>query len=320
MSAPAKNIETRASEWVIERQTAENWSAEDQARLDAWLEESLAHSIAYWRLNQCWDSTYRLSVLRSANRAEQSAAKPPRNWRTLIAVAAAFVAVAGLGAGAAFFTQHTSSYTAYDTETGGRKILTLADGSKIELNTQTQIRVAKGSHGREVWLDKGEAYFEIKHDAAHPFVVMAGAHRIVDLGTKFTVREEKNRIEVALLEGSAKVQTTGKEQKSEILTPGDVAVASADAIRVQKQSEQDLTDKLAWQRGVLVFRHVTLAEAAAEFNRYNRTQIVIADPKVAQLEIVGAFPTNDLALFARAAHRVLGVRAETQANSIVISR
>lgn len=318
MSAPAKDIEIRASEWVIERQTAENWSAEDESRLNSWLNESLAHSIAYWRLNQCWDSTYRLSVLRTANRAGQSSAKSGRNWRALIA-AAAFVAVAGLSAGAAFFSRSTSTYTAYDTETGGRKILTLADGSKIELNTQTEIRVAKGSRGREVWLDKGEAYFEIKHDAVHPFTVMAGNHRIVDLGTRFTVREEKNRIEVALLEGRAEVQSRGKAQKSQILLPGDVAIASADVIHVQKQSEQDLADKLAWQRGVLVFRHVTLAEAAAEFNRYNRMQIVIADPKVAQLEIVGAFPTNDLALFARAAHRVLGVRAETRTDSIVIS-
>ena len=69
MSVPAKDIETRASEWVIERQTTENWGAEDQARLDAWLNETMAHSIAYWRLNQCWDSTYRLSVLRGTDRS-----------------------------------------------------------------------------------------------------------------------------------------------------------------------------------------------------------------------------------------------------------
>ncbi len=287
MSVSAKDIETRASEWVIERQTTENWGAEDQARLDAWLNETMAHSIAYWRLNQCWDSTYRLSVLRGTDRSSVQTKRPARNWRAFVGIAAVIVAVAGLGVR---YLSPAASYTTYDTDTGGRKILSLADGSKIELNTQTKLRVAKGSGGRKVWLDHGEAYFEIKHDVAHPFVVMAGTHRILDLGTKFTVREEKNRIEVALLEGRAQVQSTENgERKSEILSPGDVAIASPRAIAVKRQTEQDLADRLAWQRGVLVFRHVTLADAAAEFNRYNRQQILITDPKVARLEIVALF-------------------------------
>ncbi len=58
---------------------------------------------------------------------------------------------------------------------------------------------------------------------------------------------------------------------------------------------------------MLVFRHVTLADAAAEFNRYNRQKIIVTDPVASKLEIVGAFPANDLELFGRAAHRILGV-------------
>ncbi len=72
-----------------------------------------------------------------------------------------------------------------------------------------------------------------------------------------------------------------RKPKSEILTPGDVAVASTSAMSCAAANRADLSDRLGWQRGVLVFRNMTLAEAAAEFNRYNREQIVIADPKVA---------------------------------------
>ena len=89
---------------------------------------------------------------------------------------------------------------------------------------------------------------------------------------------------------------------------------------VRKVSEQGLTDRLAWQRSVLVFRHVTLADVAAEFNRYNREKIIVADPAAAKLEIVGAFPANDLELFGRAAHRVLGVRVQTRGNALEISK
>ena len=99
------------------------------------------------------------------------------------------------------------TYTIYATDIGGRKILSLSDGSKIELNTDTSLRIAKGSGGRRVWLDKGEAYFEINHNAAWPFIVTAGTHRVTDLGTKFTMHETGNWLEVALLEGSARLQS-----------------------------------------------------------------------------------------------------------------
>src|SRR6185437_1306026 len=87
----------------------------------------------------------------------------------------------------------------YTTAIGSRELIRLADGSEIELNTDSVLRTRITREERRVWLDKGEAYFNIRHDAARPFVVMAGTHRVTDLGTKFFVRHDTDRLEVAVM-------------------------------------------------------------------------------------------------------------------------
>src|SRR6185437_10423527 len=135
---------------------------------------------------------------------------------------------------------------------------------------------------------QGEAYFRIQHDSARPFVLMVQGRRLVDLGTEFLVKTEPKRLEVALVAGRAQLDSPNDPtQEPAVLTPGDVAIATANAISVTAKSTKALSDELSWRQGVLVFKYTTLADAAAEFNRYNYKKIVIADPKIAQLTIVG---------------------------------
>jgi transmembrane sensor len=212
--------------------------------------------------------------------------------------------------------------TRYATGLGERKTLQLADGSRIELNTATTLRISRGSDHRTVWLDKGEAYFDIKHNAANPFTVFASGRRISDLGTKFSVRSDANRLKVALVEGLARIDDADGASKasSAILSPGDVAVATATSLKVVKKPEQELRDQLGWRRGMLVFVHATLADVAAEFNRYNETKIVIADPAVAQRRIGATFPSQDLEDFAVLARTSLRLHVEQRDGNIIISR
>jgi transmembrane sensor len=151
-------------------------------------------------------------------------------------------------------------------------------------------------------------------------VVNTGAQRIVDLGTKFTARRNGSLTEVSLLEGRARIETTGASAHSAILSPGDVAVASADRVSVSVRSTQDLADQLGWQRGMLVFRHTPLVQAAQAFNRYNDRKIVIAGPGIGRLTINGTFPTNAIGLFSRAAKDAFGLTVEERKGKIVISR
>ncbi len=199
----ADDIEQEAALW-IDRRDRGDWTPQDQRQLDAWLAQSMTHSIAFWRLNAAWKRTERLAALRP--RVSRSA-NP--FWREQIKTglarsAMALVVASLLGGGAFYFSR--PEQRSYATPVGGREILSLADGSQIELNTDTALRISGKSGERKVWLDRGEAYFQIKHDAAHPFMVAVSNRRVVDLGTKFSVRADAGRTEIALTEGSARVR------------------------------------------------------------------------------------------------------------------
>jgi transmembrane sensor len=306
----------QAAEW-LERKGSGEWTAADQTVLDAWLGQSWMNATAFWRLEAAWTRADRLGALRKP--ASNKAMNRPWSIPALFKIAVGIAVVAVAGAGTLEFYS-SSRIKTYATPVGGRELLTLADGSQIELNTDTVLRVATGTANREVWLDKGEAFFEIRHDAAHPFVVNTGPQRVVDLGTKFTARRNGGLTEVSLLEGRAKIETAGPMAHSAILSPGDVAVATATHVSVSAKSTQDLADRLGWQRGMLVFRHTPLAEAAENFNRYNIRKIVIAGAGVGQLTINGTFPTNATDLFSRAARDAFGLHVEERQGKTIISR
>ena len=312
----AQSVNETASAW-LERFHAGNWTEQNQAELDAWLAESSAHRAAYWRLEDAWSNASRLSALR------QPVRQPVAQRRILPILARTAAVIAVVGAAGIFAAQYSGfpETQIYATGLGGRETLALSDGSRIELNTNTVLRVATNARSRTVWLDKGEAYFEIKHDAAHPFVVFTAGHRITDLGTKFLVRQNEDRVEVALMEGSARVDSDNSAQaQSAVLKPGEVAIATAEKLSVLQRPIRKLTSELSWRQGQLMFTETTLGDAVAEFNRYNTTKLVVKDPTVARMKINGTFPTDGAEMFARVAQHILQLRAAKRGDEIVISR
>jgi transmembrane sensor len=313
----AADIESIASQW-LERRDGEGWNDAQQAELEAWLAESRAHRAAYWRLKAAWNQAERLVALKAAP-LERSPSLPRNRMRPLMfRAAAAFAVIAVVGIVARYYFVEPAPRL-YTTAVGERKTLTLGDGSLIELNTDTRLRIASGD-ARKVWLERGEAFFQIKHDEAHPFFVLAGEHRVVDLGTKFLIRQDAARTEVALMEGSARFESTAANNKSAILKPGDIAYATADAMSVTKAPERTLANALGWRHGVIIFDRTTLAEAASEMNRYNTKQIVILDPAAARLTIHGRFPSNDTNAIVNVAQDVFALRVQNRGNEILISR
>jgi transmembrane sensor len=310
-------VRAEAAEWLARRDRGP-WSEEDRTALERWLAQSLAHSTAFWRLEAAWNRADRLRAVRAdtGNRFLQAVGSriSPMLFR-----AAAAALVIGIAGTSAFYAMQPRERS-YETTVGGHETLTLGDGTKVELNTDTTVRVSQDR--RKVWLDRGEAYFDVVHDAAHPFTVMVGDHRVTDLGTKFLVRQNANRIEVSLFEGRAKLDSTAEwsRSRSATLMPGDVAVATANSLSVMKKPEKAMTSELGWRRGVLIFRHASLAEAAAEFNRYNRRKLVVEDAAAARLTIDGTFQADNIEDFTRLAQLVLGVRAEDRGSEIALMR
>ena len=115
----------------------------------------------------------------------------------------------------------------------------LEDGSQIELNTDTRLAVRhKLPRSANRLAGPGARHFSTsRHDEDHPFVVRAAGHRLTDLGTKFFVRADKSHIRVALMEGAIRLESDGsfKAQRA-TLVPGDVAIADAETLAVEKKS------------------------------------------------------------------------------------
>jgi transmembrane sensor len=307
----AGDVEARAAAWIIMRRDGDGWTDEDERTLNLWLDESWAHRVTYWRLDAVWDRADRLGVLHPSE---------PLRGRfrpMLLKIAASLAVIAVVGAGAAYLIPRPEIKT-YVTNVGGRELVSFADGTKIELNTDTVVRANMTTAQRTVWLDKGEAYFQVKHDAAHPFVVMVGRQRVTDLGTKFLIRRDADKLKVALVEG--RVRFAAAKRAETTLIRGDEAILAADSFSVAKRTTRELSNELGWRRGLLVFRHTTLADAAAEFNRYNLQKIVIGDAAAAETTIDGTFLTNDPGAFTDAAQTVFGLRVQSRGNLIVVSR
>lgn len=316
-SLDAQSIEARAAAWLIKRREHENWSEGDQTELDAWLAQSWAHATAFWRLGAAWSTADRLGVLRREH--ERRDANTPRMQRSFLLKSALGLVAATLLGVAGFRYLTDDAGRTYATALGGHQTIRLADGSAIELNTDTVLHVSVNARHRIVTLDRGEAYFQIRHDAARPFVVLAAGHRVTDIGTKFVLRRDADRVEVSLIEGSARFESAHQTQ-APLLTPGDVAVATPDLVSVTRKSAIDLTSELSWRRNLLIFHHTTLADAATEYNRYNRNKIIIANRSAARLTMNGTLPTDDVEAFVRLAQKFFDLRVERRDDEIVISR
>lgn len=144
---------------------------------------------------------------------------------------------------------------------------------------------------------KGQAFFDVKHDAARPFAVRAAGGEIVAVGTRFDVRLDPGSMRVVLVEGTVSVKSRNRAAPKTVLHAGQQLVDRAGAAPVV--SEADVDAALNWQRGFVTFDNDTLATAAAELNRYSKDQIVVADPRIAGLRVSGVFQAGDPLRFGR---------------------
>jgi transmembrane sensor len=308
----AERIEAAAADWLARRDN-DNWTAREQQAFDAWLQESTAHRIAYLRLDSAWSGADRLAEAPGVS----VVARPAFLGRySLQRIAAALALVSGAALFAALYWPPASQQN-YATAIGEHRTLALADGSRLTLNTATRVRASIAAGKRQVWLDSGEAYFDIAHDAAHPFVVQAGASRVTVLGTRFAVRRDGEVVKVAVVEGRVRVEQAGQQV---VLGANDTALADAHLIAMGRKTPAQVEQQLSWRAGRLVIDQLTLEQAAHEFNRYNRRQLVIADPALSGMVIGGSFAPENVDGFARLLQQGFGLQVESRDDKIIISR
>jgi len=337
-------IEEAASDWLARRSSG-SWSSEDQRAFDAWFNQSMRHRVSYWRLESAWESTQRLKALGAGIQSDRP--PPPGQWnlspfftqcadeeeqaaphssasanRMVRAFAASLVLAAAVGMAAWFLWPDPNRY---ETLIGATASLPMADGSKITLNTASEIKVAMSGQERRIELEQGEAFFEVAKDPSRPFVVVAGDKRVIAVGTKFSVRRDlgsADGIEVVVTEGIVRVEpVNGKgihKLAAQPLTAGTIARANRGGVMIQKKDISEAEEQLAWRSGVLIFRDSTLADAAAEFNRYNPRKMVIEDELTAGLRIMGSFRATNVDAFVRLLQQGYPVETSIDEKRIVI--
>jgi transmembrane sensor len=301
-------IHRQAERWLA-RLRASDCSVAERRDFDAWRAADIKHAETYAQTEQLWSGLEDLAedpeILQWRREARQSAPVAPSRYGRLRWLAVASLAAVVLCAGfATWWFVGGSSASSYATAHGEQRSVVLADGSRIVLNTDTVLDVDFGRHTRRVRLRRGEAMFEVTHDADRPFVVQAGGNTISDIGTRFDVRDSGAQIMVAVLEGAVAVARGGNTTE---LTAGEQVVAG-DGAWIRGRADATMT--AGWTQGRLVFRSTPLGEAVAEANRYGPDRLVIADSSLAQLKISGEFRIGNTNALVRALQSVYPIRAE----------
>jgi transmembrane sensor len=209
----------------------------------------------------------------------------------------------------------------YSTRPGERRIVTLADGSQIALDSRSEVRVAYSTHARELTLTKGQARFDVVHDFERPFSVTADGHEVIATGTSFNVDLFGPTLLVTLIEGRIVVAPTpalSDPTKVEIPLPRITLDAGEQVVFAPKSppsvARVNLGQTTAWENGEIVSENDSLTTVVARVNRYAQHAVVIGDSETADLRISGVFHTGDIDGFIGTIVAYLPVRADKDAD------
>jgi len=322
----AQQIDLEAARWAA--RVDRGLSPEEEQALDAWLAGDRRRVGAFGRVRAIAVHTERARALAPnfdpAN-FQPRAARPGVSRRGLLMAGGGAIA-ASVAGGVVVGLGIIDRSQSYNTRLGEVKVMPLADGSVMTLNTASRVVVEFSDTLRGIRLLEGEALFDVARDADRPFLVDAGETQVRAVGTSFTVRRLGDApVQVLVREGVVEVRRHGGSAK-----PRPVRVA-ANARAVASSSSTlsvaavpggpaAIRRELAWREGRIAFEGETLGQAAAQFSRYSETRIAIDDPAIAAEEVTGLFQANDPVGFAQAVASSFGLRAEVRAGEVRLSR
>jgi transmembrane sensor len=281
-----EHIDEQAARWTSRLDGGE-LSSVDRLALHAWLDEDPAHRAAFEHYQLiCDDTAEAIPALARVSPVAQPDPAPARRWPRWIPAAAGLAAA--LAIAAAWVVPYVRDTQKVTTIAAQRSTLSLPDGSRTELNARTALFTDFRRGRRFVRLEKGEAFFSVAKDPAHPFFVETPGGTVRVTGTQFNVRLARDgRPEVTLLEGAVEIQNTLAHV---MLAPGQQLSATGE---LRTLAPRDLERATAWREGQIVLNGLTLAEAAAQFAAFHDTRIDVA-PELAPRQMGGRYALDDL--------------------------
>jgi transmembrane sensor len=290
------------------------------------------------------------SRLTSESESSKAAASLPPNVgarrgiarRPLLALAASLTGIAAI---AGTWVWLELSYPIYTTAIGEQRSLEFPDGSTVELNSKSKIRVHYSKDARTVDLLEGQALFHVAKDKTRHFIVSTGGAQVRAVGTQFDVYERQDSTVVTVLEGQVAVLTpvknvsvqdagnspgkpagngeaggplSGDASNDLLVSAGEQLTVTAKIAKVTEHA--NISAATAWRERRIVFESATLSEVAEEFNRYNERPLVIEDPELYDFHISGVFSSTDPGSLIRFLRARPGVRVTETASEIRVSK
>ena len=305
----------RSNRWDLDNLIAQ--AAEDPANIIAW-ERTRSTSPALQSVPNRTETNDRTTAATFPSAG--TSAGPSAGRRRLFTIAASV-----LLATAALATYVLTSSGVYATALGEQRSLPLSDGSTVELNSLSKIRIGYSEHERAVDLLQGQALFHVAKDSTRPFIVRIGQTRVRAVGTQFDVYRKLDGTIVTVVEGRVAIlneeRPSGPKHEGErglrdpapgtevadfaqaegegaiFLTAGEQITVSPK--RARKTLHPNLAGATSWTQRQLVFDSASLTDVAEEFNRYNERKLVIDPSALETLHISGVFSSTDSASLIR---------------------
>jgi transmembrane sensor len=333
-------IETAAAEWLCER--AEGFAPGRAEAFAAWRAADPRHEAAVAETERALELLAEMPAVRAPLEARIAAATQPMapvvRWGGFrppvwaAGIAAALVLAAGVWRLA---PSRSSEPQRYVTAAARQQQIALQDGSVVNLNVSSEVRVRLTANERRVTLASGEAHFAVAPDTARPFIVTAAGVAVRAVGTAFSVRVGDAGVEVLVTEGKVEVTRDAVSAGAAPVAPvaevpphlvaGQRAfVAREGAVArapIERVSPEALSAAVRWHSQVMTFTDLPLREAVVLFNRRNEIQLVLADEKLGDQRIGGTFAADQVEAFVRLLEKDGDVVAERRgAREIALRR
>lgn len=322
-SDPSDTIQQQAALWAA-RSANEDMATQHHDALAAWLDADRRHQGAYLRacallhaMEHAVIQSETTPIAENDNLpAPHAEAGRSSRWR---GVATGGAMIAACAAGLLYLVNPLLG----GTDRMGmptRQALTLADGSSVTLDKGGKISAALEKGSRRITLESGEATFHVAKDRTRPFIVQSGDVYAQATGTVYTVhRLSTAGGEVSVTEGSVLVWARGRRAQAVLLHAGQTLALNPTTLPPLTQQAANAHSP-APDGNQFSFDNIPIAAAAARFNRVNRTQLIITDPVIGRLPIIGLFDADDPEQFARAVSMVAHARMVQDGNRIVIEK
>ena len=343
--------EAQAS-WYVARLYSGEMTQTEEDDLFSWLKADHSHRRAYDEILALWDAAGELRADLELSVGGSDRALRAITWRKRAGWIAAAAAIVLVVAAPVFLkglfdrSAGEQALASYQTAIGEQRIVSLADGSRLMLNTGSRVLVDYTANERRIILDFGEVFFEIEKDPQRPLAVVARGRMITVLGTKFSVLLAGNDMRVAVVEGVIAVSReesrfplaagqakpaagesgTGTPSILEgLLGPDDVIVRAGTMATFSEGIEQvseEATEAIErvqnWRSGLVRFEGEPLYQVVEELNRYSRTKILIEDNAIVNLPISGIFKLERVDLILHALEDVIPVTVIPYADRYVL--